>query len=270
MAYIKDTGTPGANNAELPIGAVLDTGAKTLSLEVGTAVPSAVVLEEKQWIVLETRNINGTANLTGECIYSEDATDLADILTFVNDVRTRMVALHTTFDISATYYKTKSVVDIYRGDEATAATLEAVDTGITLAPPPLWSIDDLTPFAPAELIADVNLIVDSGCDDPSEWELFGGWSIGGSQIACDGNDAAFVNTSETLEEGSSYDVSIDCKSISNGFFRFYLGGTVSGGFVGNTGVYTIRMTAPSGVDRVTIQSVSGLIGTFDDFKCVKV
>ena len=111
MAYIKDTGTPGANNAELPTGAVLDTGAKTLSLEVDTDVQSAVVLEEKQWVILETRNVNGTANLIGECIYTEDATDLSNVLTFINDVRTRMIALHTTFDISATHYKTGNVID---------------------------------------------------------------------------------------------------------------------------------------------------------------
>ncbi len=271
MAYIKDTGTPGANNAELPIGAVLDTGAKTLSLEVGTDVQSAVVLEEKQWIVLETRNINGTANLTGECIYTEDVTDLADILTFVNDVRTRMIALHTTFDISATHYKTGSVIDAYRGNEATAATLEAVDTNVTLIPPALWSIDDLTPFAPPEVVANDNIIVDSGFDDSSKHILSGGAVVAGSKLEFNGNDGLRCNSNitEALVEGASYKLTIDCEATSAGYYRFYVGSQV-GSYTSYVGTYEDTIVCPAGATGIIVASMANCVGTFDNFTCERL
>ncbi len=269
MAYIKDTGAPGANNAELPTGAVLDTGAKTLSLEVDTDVQSAVVLEEKQWIVLETRNINGTANLIGECIYTEDATDLSNVLTFINDVRTRMIALHTTFNITATHYKTGSVIDIYRGDEATAATLEAEDTGVTFTIPALWSIDDLTPFAP-DVATDENIIVDSGFDDPSKWSENANFSITGSKLEFNGNARAYPDLTEALVEGAVYDLSVNCDALSLGYFRFFFGETDPSYLTAETGDYTVQMTCPVGATTISLQGTNDLVGTFDNFTCKRI
>ncbi len=271
MAYIKDTGTPGANNAELPIGAILDTGAKTLSLEVGTDVQSAVVLEEKQWIVLETRNINGTANLIGECIYSEDAADLSNVLTFINDVRTRMIALHTTFDISATHYLMGNVVNIFRGDEATAATLEAADTDVTLTPPALWGIDDLTPFAPPVVEASTNIVVDSGYDNGSNHSPSGGASISGSKLHFDGSDSTgcYSDINEALIEGASYKISIDCEARSQGYYRFYMGSQVSS-YSSMVGTFTDTIVCPSGASTLRVTSMNNCIGTFDNFTCERV
>ncbi len=272
MAFIKDTGTPGANNAELPIGAILDTGAKTLSLEVGTDVQSAVVLEEKQWIVLETRNVNGTANLTGECIYTEDATDLSNVLTFINDVRTRMIALHTTFDITATHYKGGNTIDVYRGDEAAAATLEAADTNMNFTPPAVWAIDDLTPFAPSTIIAEVNVIIDSECNDISEWILSGGFDVTGGKLIA--NDAtghvAKAKVSEDFIEGASYDLTVICESFTQGNLRFQLGSTNAIYYDSGTGTLTRRIVCPADAITADIQAVNGLTATFDNFTCVKV
>ncbi len=271
MAYIKDIGTPGANNAELPIGAVLDTGAKTLSLEASTKIQSAVVLEEKQWIVLETRNINGTANLTGECIYSEDATDLADVLTFINDVHTRMIALHTTFSIEATHYRLGNMIDIYRGNEATAATLEAVDTNITFAPPALWDIDDLTPFAPPIAEVSANIIIDPGCDNPTEWTLSGGWEMTGSKLIASNlnGDVVKANVSEAFIEGAFYDLTIDSESFTKGNFRFQLGSKSADSFDSGTGTITKRIECPADATTANIQAVNDLTATFDNFTCVR-
>ncbi len=268
MAYIKDTGTPGTNNAELPIGAILDTGAKTLSLEADTDVQSAVVLEEKQWIVLETRNINGTANLIGECIYSEDATDLSSVLTFINDVRTRMIALHTTFDISATHYLTGNVVNIYRGDEAIAATLEAADTSVTLTPPPLWSIDDLTPFAPPVAEASTNIVIDSPCDSVGDWNFENtDITVTGGKLEFSAGGRAYPHLTEALIDGANYELTIDCDACTTGYYRFFIGNTESSDLASATGTFTRQLTCPVGATTISIQGASGFIGTMDNFTC---
>ncbi len=273
MPQVKDSGTPGMNHATMPVGAVLDGAKKTLTMGSGTNLPTGVVLRDQEWVILETRNIDGASNVIGECRYSENSAILADIATFANNLRSILGVFYTNFDLTVTHYKGGHIIDIYRGDGNTTVSLAVDDTDVAFAPPPFWIIDDITPFAPDTLVVNDNIIEDSGFDDPTKWrgtETPSMYSVIGSKLVFIGTDRVGTTPTEPLVEGALYELSIECKERTVGVYRFYIGDVSPSSMQSHVGVYTKQMVCPAGATTVSVQGVSGFVGKFDNFTCKRI
>ncbi len=119
-----------------------------------------------------------------------------------------------------------------------------------------------------------NLIIDSGFSDPSKHSLQTAYaSISGGKFNIDltgqtASTSVSSNIISPLEVGSSYTLTVDVDSTTDGYYRFILGGTVSD-FHSSTGTKTNTIVCDSSSALPKIQGVQGCIATFDNFTCVK-
>jgi len=281
MAYLKDTGSPATYHAELPGDSTLNTTAKTLSMTSGTETTPLKILEtDRQWIIIETRNINGSSNLTGYCKYTED---VSDILVDVEAIRSAMYDLHVTtngysgFDVTAAHYKTSDICDVYRGDEATSMALASGDINISFTPPSTWVIDDLTPFAP-------NTPNNNNLFTTPDFSATGNWLLSNSSITISGGklnvSGIDANSSAeeliTLESNAIYDFEITADSMaSGGIGRFIMRNTVTQEFLSSDYFYsgagskTGSVTNTINANRAGIQFINNTVGVFDDISCIR-
>ncbi len=275
--YIKDS--TGNKNAEI-MGASFTTDPTSSTLTwngvdiEASALPLNALDGVKQWLIVEVRNINGNPRSIGKHLYSENVTD---ILTRVEAIRADMLNKHTGLDftIEAYHNKTNTTASIYRGDESTPVALDSKDIDVLNTAPIVWKINADSPFCPTQTTGNTNIILDSGCDDPSKWgTLEGGATISGSRLVIGSGGRCFPKIGQPLEAGATYEFSIEFMTgwtSGEGWgFRFYIGDSTSTAFRGGTGISTARLTCPSGATTISVQTVNGLHGAFDDFTCKKV
>ncbi len=271
MSQVKDSGTPGNNHATMPVGAVLDGAGRTLTMDPGTNLPTGVVLRDREWIIVETRNIDGVSNVTGECRYSETSADLADVAAFARNFQLGMGMHYTNFDLTVTHHKGGHIIDIYRGDAYTTISLATEDTNVAFTFPPFWVIDDITPLAPSVLVQNANIVVDSAFDDPSKHTVSNAAIVvSGGKVVFGIDGRAYPDLTEALVEGAQYELGIDCDAMTIGYYRFAIGDTEYSSLQSGVKTYTSTRTCPAGATTISIQGVNGFDGTMDNFTCKRV
>ncbi len=271
MPQVKDSGTPGNNHATMPVGAVLDGAGGTLTMDPDTNLPTGVILIDREWVIVETRNIDGVSNVTGECMYSENSTVLADVFAFARSFQNGISMRYTNYDLTITHYKGGHVIDVYRGNTSTTISLAVDDIDVAFIPPSFWVIDDITPFAPAILVQNNNIVVDSAFDDPSKHHQSKvGITISGGKLTFGEDGRAYPNLTEPLIEGIEYELGIECEGLSLGYYRFFIGNTVSSVITTKIGTFTKRLICPAGATSISLQGTGGCTGVFDNFTCRRV
>jgi len=269
--YITDSGGQG-RNALLSGTFTPNAGLERLLLGAdGQANTETILNPTKEWFLIEVFDIGSTSGLLGKHKYTETVTGL---LTQIEAIRTDMVALHTTFKIVGTYYKTGNVCDVYRGDEVTAVTLEGEDTNISFIPPSNWLITStiLAPNTPTG----TNLFTDADFGQVGDWVLSNSSiTISGGKLNLSGVDSlSDGNQDETLEAGATYNFNITKDAFTNGLFRYTLRddatGFLSSDYISPSDTdMTGSITNTINATRIGIQFINNAVGTFDDIVCEK-
>ena len=275
MAYLTDSGEPGTFHAEFPDDATVNTTAKTISMLDNTkANPLKALDTQKQWIIVEVRNIDNNIRLSGKHHYTEVIP--ADIPAMVEAIRVEMNAIHADFSITATHNKVGGLYDVYRGDESTAVALAVDDTDIPFTPPSVWEIKATTPFAPSTPVADENIFSDPTFDVPGDWILDGSMTVSGGKLTCTADVAVSAAESVVvMEDNTSYVLTINADSFDNGPIRFFIRNNGDGTFKAGNYMYpgddplTDTILNDIGADQAGIQGLNNSVAVFDSINGVR-
>ena len=145
-----------------------------------------------------------------------------------------------------------------------------------------WTQDNIPSFSPTPPSTGCeapNIITDCGFDDENEWSTSKGEAeVINSMLVFNGAQDTVVNRGHTLIAGDTYQVSINCKSLTAGGYTLAID-TPSG--VGNEialgsvlGINPVNIIVPENGDRFRISTyqADGVwpSATFDDFKAEKI